>query len=67
MLCKRYGKRCFARKERSRKCSVQGIFQSGGMTGIKALKCFGSEDKTGQRTGETESNLLREPQIVRYY
>lgn len=55
------------KKERSHKCSVQGIFQSGGMTGIKALKCFGSEDKTGQRTGETESNLLREPQIVLYY
>ena len=63
MLCKRYEKRCFWKKEGSGKCSVQGIFQSGGMTGIEALKCFGSEDKTGER----ETNLLREPQIVLYY
>lgn len=30
---------------------VQEIFQSGVMTGIEALKCLRSEDKTRQRTG----------------
>lgn len=42
------------------KGSVQGIFQTGGIIGIEALKCLGSEDKTGQRTGQRESNPLRQ-------
>ena len=35
---------------------VWGIFQTGGMTGIEALKSLGPEDKTGQRTGENLFN-----------
>lgn len=35
---------------------IQGIFQTGGMTGIEALKCLGPEDKRGQRIRENLFN-----------
>lgn len=52
MLCKIHEKDILQEKKEMVKGSVQGISQTGGVTGIEVLKCLGLEDKTGQRTGE---------------
>lgn len=61
VLCNRYEKDALQEKKEVVRGSVQGIFQTGGMTGIEALKCLGPEDKTRQRTEESLFNSWREP------
>ena len=50
------GKDALQEKKEVERGFVWGIFQTGGMTGIEALKSLGPEDKTGQRTGENLFN-----------
>lgn len=47
--------------------SVQGIFQTGSMTGIEASKCLGPKDKIGQSEEQRGSRPLRQPQTVLYW
>lgn len=56
VLYKRQEKDALQEKKEVERGFVRGIFQTGGMTGIEALKCLGPEDKTGQRTGENLFN-----------